>query len=100
MILHIYSLVGCPYSMKACETLKLYKPKIITVTHDEKEKYKKMNEMSTFPQIFLVIDDKHRIKIGGYNETINLLTKIFNKDPIPYNKADSEKLIKFFTNKK
>ncbi len=102
MILHIYSLVGCPFSMKAVETLKLYKPKIITVTQDEKQKYKKLNDMTTFPQIFLVEKDNEnsRIKIGGYSETIELLTKIFNKDTIPYNKSDSDKLVKFFLNKK
>lgn len=98
MQLYIYSLVGCPYSEKSEKILKLYKPKIIKVQQNEKDKYKRMNEMATFPQIFLVEDGK-RIKLGGYNDTMELLTKIFNKDKINYPKDVADKLIKFFTNK-
>ena len=53
MSLIIYSLEGCPYSMKSESLLKLYKPKIVKVSQLEKEKYKKQNNMNTFPQIFL-----------------------------------------------
>ena len=41
MQLIIYSLEGCPYSMKSESLLKLYKPKIVKVTQAEKDKYKK-----------------------------------------------------------
>ena len=44
MLLYIYSLIGCPYSLKSEETLKLYKPKIMKVSQNEKDKYKKMNK--------------------------------------------------------
>jgi len=99
MILNIYSLVGCPYSIRSEKLLSKYNHKIIKVEHIEKQKYKDMNEMSTFPQIFLVDNDK-RIKIGGLDDTVSLLDKIFNNQPINYSENDSKKLIKFFLNKK
>lgn len=99
MKLFIYSLVNCPYSKEAVKLLTPYRPDIITVSQEEKDKFKKMNKMDTFPQIFL-FDDKINIKIGGYNDTIELLAKIFKNETIPYSKQDSEKLIKFFNNKK
>lgn len=98
MLLYIYSLMGCPYSLKSEETLKLYKPKIMKVSKNEKDKYKKMNNMSTFPQIFLVDNDSN-IKIGGYNDMIELLAKIFKNEEINYSNDDANKLKKFFLNK-
>ena len=41
MPLTIYSLEGCPYSIKSESLLKLYNPKIIKVSQAEKDKYKK-----------------------------------------------------------
>ena len=99
MMLHIYSLVGCPYSIKSEETLKPYKPKIIKIEQNEKEKYKKMNNMNTFPQIFLVDDNNKKIKIGGYDIMIELLAKIFKNESINYPKDEADKLKKFFLNK-
>ena len=94
MQLIIYSLEGCPYSMKSESLLKLYKPKIVKVTQAEKDKYKKQNGMNTFPQIFL-----DTIKIGGLDSVTELLAKIFNNEKINFNTTDSDKLIKFFLNK-
>ena len=95
MQLVIYSLEGCPYSMRSESLLKLYKPKIVKVSQAEKEKYKKQNDMTTFPQIFL-----DTIKIGGLDSVTALLAKIFNGEKINFNNEDSDKLIKFFLNKK
>jgi glutaredoxin len=95
MQLIIYSLEGCPYSMKSESLLKLYKPKIVKVSQAEKDKYKKQNDMTTFPQIFL-----DNIKIGGLDSVTALLAKIFNGEKINFNNEDSDKLIKFFLNKK
>jgi len=95
MQLVIYSLEGCPYSMRSESLLKLYKPKIVKVSQAEKEKYKKQNDMTTFPQIFL-----DNIKIGGLDSVTALLAKIFNGEKINFNNEDSDKLVKFFLNKK
>jgi len=95
MQLVIYSLEGCPYSMRSESLLKLYKPKIVKVSQAEKDKYKKQNDMTTFPQIFL-----DNIKIGGLDNITALLAKIFNGEKINFNNEDSDKLVKFFLNKK
>lgn len=97
MKLIIYSLIGCPYSMKAEKLLEKYQPKIIKVSYQEKEQIKRQNNMPTFPQIFLE-DENEKIKIGGLDNTVNLLRKIFNKQEIEYTKNESEKLKKFFLN--
>jgi glutaredoxin len=96
MILEIYSLVGCPYSMKAEKLLKLYKPNIYKVSQKEKETYKQKNKMDTFTQIFL-LDKNERTKIGGYSDVIELLSKIFKNEKINF--ENSEEVIKFFLNK-
>lgn len=97
MKLIIYSLIGCPYSMKAEKLLEKYQPKVIKVSNNEKEQIKRQNNMPTFPQIFLE-DGNDKIKIGGFDDTVNLLRKIFNKQDIEYTKNESEKLKKFFLN--
>jgi len=93
MKLLIYSLIGCPFSMKSEKLLKAYNPTIYKVDQTEKDEYKQKNGMSTFPQIFLVDDSKNKIKIGGYDDTKKLLSNIFNNT---YNEKDS--LRKFFLN--
>ena len=101
MKLFIYSLVGCPWSLKSENKLKAYNPNIIKVDQSEKSKFKKMNNMNTFPQIFLIDDNEKAIKIGGYDATMQLLSDIFeNKDIVAYNDKDKQSLINFFTNNK
>ena len=101
MKLYIYSLIGCPYSIKSESMLKPYNPEIIKVDQNEKNKYKKMNNMDTFPQIFLVNEESdRRIKIGGLDNTVELLSNIFNKKSIDYSSEDAKQLKKFFLNKK
>jgi hypothetical protein len=81
--------------------LEPYEPQIIKVEQNEKNKYKKMNNMDTFPQIFLVNEESGvRIKIGGLDNTVKLLDSIFNKKSIDYSTEDAKQLKKFFLNKK
>jgi hypothetical protein len=57
--------------------------------------------MPTFPQIFLIDDSNKSIKIGGYQETMKLLSDIFSKiDLKSYSSSDKLNLINFFTNSK
>jgi len=102
MKLYIYSLDGCPYSMKAENLLKKCNPKIIKVAQSKSEKdyYNKMNDMPTYPQIFL-IDEKinKKIKIGGYDDVKGLLNNIFKKNSLDYSEDDCILLENFFLNK-
>jgi len=97
-MLYIYSLDVCPYSIKSEKLLKPYKPTIIKVSSIEKEKYKIENKMNTFPQIFLVYKNI-KIKIGGLDDTVNLLDKIFKNNDISYSNEEKKLLINFFLNK-
>ena len=72
----IYSLIGCYFSQKAELTMVDFnlknKIKIIKVKYEEKDKYKKLNNMNTFPQIFL-LKDKKKYKIGGADQLDNII---------------------------
>jgi glutaredoxin-related protein len=101
MKLIIYSLIGCPYSLKSEKILKPYTPQIIKVDQSEKDKFKKFNNMNTFPQIFLQDKSNKLIKIGGYDDTMGLLSDIFSKSNNrinSFNLSDKESLTNFFTN--
>jgi glutaredoxin len=75
-----YILKDCPYSMMANEILqKNSNNKLILVDYNEKEKYKRENDMTTFPQIFFV-KNQIRYKIGGYDNLSYLLDKNKLKD--------------------
>ena len=101
MRLYIYSLINCPYSMKAEILLVKYNPEIIKVKSSKKSYYNDLNNMHTFPQIFLIDEESdYKIKIGGYDDTKILLKKIFNNKKIDYSKDDSIILENFFLNKK
>ena len=97
MKLEIYSLIGCYFSSKAeymVTDLKLKnKIKIIKVKCEEKDKYKKKNNMDTFPQIF-VVNGKKRFKIGGSTDLENCLRII---DEIKNNNIDINSLCMFNT---
>jgi glutaredoxin len=79
MKLQIYSPYGCPCSYSAKKEFGIFDPDVIQVHDHEKEHYKRLNEMSTFPQIFILVNDK-RIKIGGYDDTIIFINKIRNNE--------------------
>ena len=57
--------------------------KLIFLDNNEKEKYKRENDMTTFPQIFFV-KNQIRYKIGGYDNLSYLLDK---------NKLNDKKLL-------
>jgi glutaredoxin len=70
-----YILKGCPYSMMANEILKNNpKNQLVYVDYNEKNKYKQLNNMKTFPQIFYV-KNNIKYKIGGYDDLSSLLNK-------------------------
>ena len=74
--IHLYSLEGCPYSMKAEELLSKSKNvKVIKVKYSQREKIKEKNKMNTFPQIFLV-KNKNKLKIGGCDSIESILNII------------------------
>ena len=80
--IQIYSLEGCPYSMKAEELLNKYNNiEVIKVKRIDKEKIKQKNKMNTFPQIFLVKDNK-KIKIGGCDKITEILELVNNNKNI------------------
>jgi glutaredoxin len=72
----LYVLETCPYCNKALQTLKdnKIKHKSIVVKNTEEEKlfYKRQNNMTTFPQIFVQTNKDHFIKIGGYNDLVDV----------------------------
>lgn len=78
----LYVLKSCPYCNNAIQMLhdNKYKYKTIVVNNDEEEKkiYKKINDMKTFPQIFLQVNNDSFIKIGGYNDLIETINQCNN----------------------
>lgn len=75
-MIYIYSLVGCPYSEASEDLVKKIKVphNIIKVkTQIEKDKYKKLHNMQTFPQIFFKNSRGNMVKIGGYQEFKNVV---------------------------
>ncbi len=56
----IYTIDNCPYCMNTLMTLDKYRLPYhqVNVTEEEKEYYKKLNNMPSFPQIFLVMKNK------------------------------------------
>jgi glutaredoxin len=78
----LYVLETCPYCLLALKTLKENKIKhksiIVKNTEEDKLFYKRQNNMNTFPQIFVQTNKDHFIKIGGYNELIDVFDQCNN----------------------
>lgn len=79
-VVYIYALEKCPYSEKALELLKEHDifHKHINVTNKTKDKFKKLNNMNTFPQIFIIKQGggkkiPKKIKIGDSESLMNLI---------------------------
>lgn len=74
VLITVYSLVGCPYSINAenLVTTNLDKRyyRIVKVDREDKEHYKRKHGYFTFPHVY--IDDK---LIGGYTELKQWLNK-------------------------
>ena len=59
---------------------------LVNVKYENKEEYKKLNKMNTFPQIFLETGNES-LKIGGYddfNKLVNIINENKNFDNIYY----------------
>lgn len=93
----IYSLEGCRYSKASIDKLNKNKIKyeLINVDWDSKDKYKNMNKMSTFPQIFYENKKGKRIKIGGDSD-LKILLDIINDAKLD---KDFNKMIESIKNK-
>lgn len=81
----IYVLEGCPYCNNSLKLLKdnKIKHKVIVVDPKDKEKYKKINKMNTFPQIFISAGKDTYLKIGGnddFVETLDIVKKIMKSN--------------------
>ena len=64
---------------------------LVNVKYENKEDYKKLNKMNTFPQIFLETGNES-LKIGGYddfNNLVNIINENKNFDNI-YNKLKNK----------
>ena len=72
----LYVLETCPYCNNALQLLKdnkiKYKSIIVQNTVEEKNLYKKQNGMNTFPQIFIQMNKDNYMKIGGYNDLVDV----------------------------
>jgi glutaredoxin len=85
MSIILYVLKGCPYCDNALMLLKQnnIKHKAIVVEGKDIEKYKKINKMNTYPQIFINIDANNYFKIGGNDdlvETMEIVKTIMNSN--------------------
>ena len=85
MSIVLYVLKGCPYCNNALMLLKEnnIKYKAILVEDKDKEKYKKINKMNTFPQIFINVDGNNYFKLGGNDdlvETMQIVKTIINSN--------------------
>ena len=86
-------LESCPFCQKTIEILNNYnlKYKLNIVQNNKKTFYKKKYNMDTFPQIF--INSNELIKVGGYNDLINILNILSN---MKENKINIESLFYFY----
>ena len=85
MSIILYILKGCSYCDNALMLLKQnnIKYKAILVEGKDIEKYKKINKMNTYPQIFINIDANYYFKIGGNDdlvETMEIVKTIMNSN--------------------
>ena len=76
----IYYLQGCPYSEAALTLLKPLKHKIVTVTQNTKNEFKKKLNISTFPLITfsksLSTSKTNPMRIGGYTQLKQFVKKL------------------------
>lgn len=77
-MLVLYVLETCPYCNQALTVLSQNKIKhksiVVENTEEAKRYYKKQNKMDTFPQIFIQESKDNFIKIGGYDNLMDLLS--------------------------
>jgi len=78
--LYIITLEKCPYSIAAINLLNSLKIKYkqLKVNQKNKEKYK-TKEIDTFPQIYLVKDEK-KLLLGGYSNLKEFIDIFINQE--------------------
>ena len=73
----LYVLEYCPYCNNALKLLEekniKYKKIVVENSEEAKKHYKKQSGMNTFPQIFLKVNKDNFLKIGGYNDLVNII---------------------------
>ena len=76
-MLSIYIIEGCPYCVRAMDTLNDHGVKytIHVVKPNKKDYYKKKHRHSTFPQ-FILRDDKNKFLLGG-SEAVPEIIKVW-----------------------
>lgn len=74
--LKVISLQGCPYSQNTESLLKKYniQHNLQRINPNEKDKFK-TNQISTFPQIYLVKNNQTRL-LGGNNDLTEIISMI------------------------
>lgn len=73
-MLVLYVLNGCPYCNSALQEVKQHgipHRKVVVPPHD-KQRYKTMNGMNTFPQIFVEKNGSRKL-LGGYTDLMQRL---------------------------
>lgn len=78
----LYVLETCPYCQNAIQELKNNKIKhktiIVNNTEEDKNYYKKQNNMNTFPQIFMQLKKEEYMKLGGYDDLLEIINTCKN----------------------
>ena len=105
--LQIIALEGCPHSRASIELVEKIPKKyrnIIEIKHHEKDNYKN-NDISTFPQVYLMKQKGGSLLLGGNsdfqkvytlyknNKNYNLELDIFLKENTNWNKKSALRLI-------
>lgn len=84
--LKVIVLENCPYSIAALELLTNYNIEFDKKVVNNKNKHEcKTDKISTFPQIYMVNENKEEILLGGYSdieEIINIINSSTNINAI------------------
>ena len=101
--LKLIILDGCPYSIALKQLLKdtisLKLIDVITISYENKEKFK-TDEISTFPQLYLINSlDQKTYLIGGYDTTKSIIDEINKNNNLNKLKLKLKKTLPKFTTK-
>ena len=93
-------LKGCPYCDKLKELLINIPTEYIETTFAEKDEFKKKYNIETFPQVYLIKNEKDSgINLGGYSDMEKLIDQI-NSNNLDKIKKYIENKYYFISNKK
>ena len=98
--LKVIVLENCPYSIAASELLSNYKIKFdkIMVNNNNKQEYK-TDKISTFPQIYMINQDKEEILLGGYSNIEEIINIINSSTKINVIKKEIKTKYSYINNK-